>query len=230
MPLENAQFITGINPAWPEGTEQVAEGDNQIRDSIKFPLVNSFPTVDQQILKAVGDEDATDDTQQYLWTPKALNDYVASIIDSIYQPPVLGSSVAVSKTADQVFANNSPAKVVFEQVDWNDEGWDAAGNRHLPQIAGRYLYLSSLSIDPDGSSPRKQVYLEVRKNGMIEKRSVLLHPGGGENSQISISTLVDMNGSTDYVSIWFTHLISGNEQIVGDPTRSYMQVVQVSQA
>jgi len=42
MPLENADFIEELNPAWPTGTDPKNEGDNHLRE-IKGALHGSFP-------------------------------------------------------------------------------------------------------------------------------------------------------------------------------------------
>ncbi len=42
MPLENANTINELNPAWPTGNDPVSEGDDHIRQ-VKQALLNSFP-------------------------------------------------------------------------------------------------------------------------------------------------------------------------------------------
>jgi hypothetical protein len=54
MPLEDSEFISELNPAWPLGTDGVNTSDDQHRNT-KGALVRSFPNIDAEVTASSAD-------------------------------------------------------------------------------------------------------------------------------------------------------------------------------
>lgn len=54
MPLENADFISELNPAWPLGTDSINQGDDHDRVT-KKAVQQSFPNIDQEVTASATD-------------------------------------------------------------------------------------------------------------------------------------------------------------------------------
>jgi hypothetical protein len=121
---------------------------------------------------------------------------------------------------------------VFTKVQLNVEEWDA-GNyydnttnfRFTPLIAGKYQvnFQVTLLLMNAGIA----IMVEVRKNGTGFKRGRNV-VGGANTGGVSLSCLVDMNGSTDYMEFFVYHEDGANRDIRGDnTTETYASAVWV---
>ena len=105
--------------------------------------------------------------------------------------------------ADNVaLTNNTYTKVTFNSEEFDVGGYyDSTTNyRYTPQVAGKYLIYGRVYITY-GSEATENMYIAIYKNGTAAQQFAR----SDDNSQygsIQISSLVEMNGSSDYVEIY----------------------------
>jgi len=105
--------------------------------------------------------------------------------------------------ADNVaLTNNTYTKVTFNSEEFDVGGYyDSTTNyRYTPQVAGKYLIYGRVYITY-GSEATENMYIAIYKNGTATQQFAR----SDDNSQygsIQISSLVEMNGSSDYVEIY----------------------------
>lgn len=118
------------------------------------------------------------------------------------------------------------AKVTFDAETFDTDGdFDSSTNyRHTPQTAGKYLYHCSLQVQ--SLTDAKSVLLYIRKNGS-DVTQFRTHQSGSDMLNISVTDIIDMNGSTDYVEIWAQHTDTGSKAITNDTDTSYVTGVLV---
>lgn len=118
----------------------------------------------------------------------------------------------VEKTAtNTVFVANTLQKIVFNTVDWDTNSWwDAANNQYKPQLAGYWLFIAAFNYQYVLlGAPNDQGQVQIRFNGLIAvpTRAVALSisavTGGNIIQGVAhCSTLMKMNGTTDFVQSW----------------------------
>ena len=87
-----------------------------------------------------------------------------------------------------------------------DSCYDNSTNyRFTPNKAGKYFVFASVLFD-DGAGELRQAIIEIHKNGSVLKRANLnfdeSSSAEGEGGSVIINTIVDMNGSSDYIELF----------------------------
>lgn len=83
-----------------------------------------------------------------------------------------------------------------EEFD-NTNAFDSVTNyTFTPQVAGYYLFIGSLMLNGTTTGVTAAIY----KNGTVLKRGEFLNTGAAA-PQVTVSSIVYMNGSTDYVDL-----------------------------
>ena len=97
--------------------------------------------------------------------------------------------------------NNTTSEFAFDTEAYDTDN-DFASNRFTPSRPGKCFVASTIKVQATGSNaPRLRV--ELRKNGTeiiaqhSERNSTV-----GSSSAVSVSTMIDLDGSTDYVSVF----------------------------
>lgn len=137
----------------------------------------------------------------------ALNSTVLSLIGPVFS--VHKNSVDQTGVADNVYT-----KITFstERFDTNNN-FSTANSRFTPTVAGYYFFTGTVFMS---TSTMFDSYIAVYKNGTV-------YAEGNYNYDISsdaaavLSTIIYMNGSTDYVELWATINGSGTGTINGNP-------------
>ena len=110
-----------------------------------------------------------------------------------------------SLSADQTISNNTVTKVQFNTEDLDTDGcYDNSTNyRFTPTVAGKYYVYSFLTIG-QGSTVGIAGQIYIRKNGStIRETQTNVYSNSVLNiTSLHISSIVDMNGSTDYLEIF----------------------------
>lgn len=116
----------------------------------------------------------------------------------------LRSGFFAQRTAAQSIATATHTKVQLniEDYDINSDFDSVTNYRHTPTIAGKYLYAAVGGVVSLGDG--KLIWLQIQKNGATVTAGYILM-GGASTVAIPISTILDMNGSTDYVELWIYH-------------------------
>ena len=132
-------------------------------------------------------------------------------VDEIY-PKTTGGAVSfpekpnfrVGLSANQSIPNAASTKVDLDEADWNiGNHFDLTNSKFQPTVAGYYLLVWHVTIN---SSTPDFVLARIYKNGS------LYHDSNGTESNAANSyvrpvatTMVHMNGSTDYVEFYTHH-------------------------
>ena len=105
-------------------------------------------------------------------------------------------------------ANNAYADpVIWQTEDYDLEGWyNTTTGKYTPQVAGYYKIETHILMSNFGST-WAEVWVKHRKNGTDYAESVFNSPQGGGYEGGVTSTIVLMNGSTDY---WTCRVLNQN--------------------
>ena len=108
-------------------------------------------------------------------------------------PPALGApACSVYSSTAQSIAANTPTKIQFDTTEFDvTSAFDLENNRFQPAVAGYYEVNCGCGVEA-GSV---QNYTSIYKNGAEYRRSTTSSEGGNTR----LSTLVYLNGTTDYV-------------------------------
>ena len=109
--------------------------------------------------------------------------------------------------ANTGFSTNVNSKIGYAvEIFDTDNCYDNSTNyRFTPTTAGKYFVFANIAINADSAYARQQ--LKIYKNGsQITKSQLRLVDNTFENSDtnINISYVVDMNGTSDYLEIYGT--------------------------
>ena len=109
---------------------------------------------------------------------------------------------SASLTADQNFTTNTWTKIEFSTEDFdNTSSYDHATNyRFQPTIAGYYQFNCYVRINYSGAAG-SDIYVNLYKNGTSYVSSNRLG-ATGQWGNIGISSLIYLNGSTNYVEAY----------------------------
>lgn len=126
--------------------------------------------------------------------------------DAIITQPELATGVAGTGPAFSAYAgasttltNNADTKVLFDTEEF-DTNSNFASSRFTPTVAGYYQINSAIRIQ--GVASGNTVYISLYKNGAAYKLgNLVIQPNTGDPIFI-VTSLVYMNGSTDYVEIY----------------------------
>ena len=127
-----------------------------------------------------------------------LDDGVAAAVDA--SPPQRAASTppgpmpacSVYSSTAQTIPANTPTKINFDTVEFDvTSAFDIDNNRFLPGVAGYYEVNCGCGVEAGAV----QNFTSIYKNDVEYRRSTTSSEGGNTR----LSTLVHLNGSTDYV-------------------------------
>ena len=130
----------------------------------------------------------------------------------------------VKTSADQDLNHNTATKISFNtELHDSASAYDSSSNyRFTPQTAGRYLIYASLSYYHSGtvlSDARTIIY----KNGSAYRQSSgAIYSGQFSYWNFPTSSIIEFNGSSDYVEVYGLHLTSdGGTAAVSEGRATY---------
>ena len=94
-----------------------------------------------------------------------------------------------------------PTKILIDTISFNTESViDIANSRIIPNLPGYYVVMGSVGASdvPDGRLVNAMIY----KNGAWASYGTIDHQGGAGRSSSSVSDLIYMNGTTDYLELY----------------------------
>lgn len=117
-----------------------------------------------------------------------------------------------------------------DKVDWNTETLDTNGDfasgRHTPTIAGQYFYTSTIRFTAPNINSGLFVY--IYKNGVkVASVGTVPHNTNNLDSQ-TVSDVIDMNGSTDYVEIFVEDLFQNTTFLINVATQNTFSGFRIS--
>ena len=120
---------------------------------------------------------------------------------------MLGSGLAGTGPAFYVSSSGSTSasSTVWTKLQLNTKSFDTAtcfdattNYRFTPNVAGYYQVNGQVLTPSNANLSQVGIY----KNGGLYTFTTFYHPTTGVTNQFPISTLVYLNGSTDYIELW----------------------------
>ena len=114
-------------------------------------------------------------------------------------------------TGNQDVSDATYTKLTFgTEVFDTDNAFDSSTNyRFTPQVSGKYFFYAKATSDPSNFANEQDFNLKFYKNGSGVTYTEYFSMTGGNNSADgstgttgTMSAVIDMNGSTDYVEVW----------------------------
>lgn len=121
------------------------------------------------------------------------------------------------KTSTQAVANSTSTKVTWDSAEFDlTSDADLTNNRFTPSVEGYYQFNANVRFDSLGDGDI--VFLLFFKNGSEIKRGIQYRQGAASSINVNASSLIYMNGSTDYVEIYAQHDYGSNRNIASSST------------
>ena len=128
-----------------------------------------------------------------------------SLGSGVKQSNLMYPAFHASLSATQTIADATTTKVQFDtELFDTDNCYDNTTNyRFTPTVAGKYFIYAHIDGDTTGTNKTDNVYLYIKKNGATAAFLITVPNSGAESNNIgmNLNTIVDMNGTTDYVEI-----------------------------
>jgi hypothetical protein len=127
------------------------------------------------------------------------------------------------RTSNQTPSNNTDTKVQCNVEDFDtDNCYDNTTNfRFTPTVAGKYFVYASVRGDGESQTDLEYIQTVIKKNGTNYKVNVVEYGATNkiDNSTLTLTTTIDMNGSTDYIELWTYLTSSVQPTILGNTSR-----------
>ena len=121
------------------------------------------------------------------------------------------------RSSNQTPSNNTLTKIQFNvEVYDSDSCYDNSTNfRFTPTTAGKYFVYASVRGDGESQTDLEFIRLDIYKNGSTEKNTATEYGGTNDidNASLTITGVIDMNGSSDYLEV-FTQLRSSSQPTI----------------
>lgn len=109
-------------------------------------------------------------------------------------------------------------KVLFQTEAYDTGGsYDATTSTFTPTVAGKYLICSCVGVSHIAADVGKRLITGIYKNGVIAGSNAA-SMNNTVTSSAPLSMIFDMNGSTDYIEIFFRHDLAAAANTSVDPT------------
>jgi hypothetical protein len=125
-----------------------------------------------------------------------LNGAASGSVNVSYEP---GPAFSVYQSTAQTFAASTFTLLEFQTVEYDTgSSFSTSTYQYKPGVAGYYQINASMSLNGTDSEP-VVIIISIFKNGTEYKRGVQTF---SFQQQIIVSSLVEMNGTTDEISIY----------------------------
>jgi hypothetical protein len=125
--------------------------------------------------------------------------------------PAFEAYIATDQTS---IADNTPTKTQFDaEAHDTNNCYSTSTSRFTPNVAGKYYVYSQIFFGGNSNADIERVRLDIYKNGSRDFGSDRYlrsqFNGGGQNIEpdnmsLNITSIIDMNGTTDYLEIYGT--------------------------
>ena len=103
-----------------------------------------------------------------------------------------------SQTVAQAVANTTVTQLQFNTEEFDtDSAYDTSTYKFTPQTAGKYSLFACVMFNT--GTDFDQIECSIKKNGTIYSSNIFVNQN--YNSSV-VTTIVDMNGSSDYVEVY----------------------------
>ena len=115
--------------------------------------------------------------------------------------PAFEAYLSAAQTVNH--ATITKIQVDTEVFDTNGYYDNSTNYRFTPLVSGKYLVYSTVMVDT-GTSNMKQFFNMIYKNGVnhSDGANINFDNNNGEGGGVAQTTVVDMNGSTDYIELY----------------------------
>lgn len=113
-----------------------------------------------------------------------------------------GPAFSAYASASQTVTTTTQTKVAIDTENFDtNNNFDTTNNRFTPTVAGYYQVNGSLR--GSGTTTFTSIAGYIYKNGSPYKRAqITASLTAGNNTSITVSDIIYMNGSTDYLELW----------------------------
>lgn len=120
-------------------------------------------------------------------------------------------------TAKQSLANNTLTKINFNTKAFDTATcYDTTNYRFTPNVAGYYQVNAEIGSTPNASGV---IAIYLYKNGSLYSRGAST-PNSSQGPDVTLSSLISLNGTTDYIEI-YGYQNSGGALSVGSDASTY---------
>lgn len=124
-----------------------------------------------------------------------------------------GPAFRVYKSANQTLTAGVNTKIALDVEDIDTAScFDTSTNRFTPNVAGYYQFNALVGLS--AASVLDYNYIQIRKNAALTNFAIYA-PYLGKTSYGSLSILIYMNGTTDYVELYVQATGSGTITVEG---------------
>jgi|TARA_Y100000033_G_scaffold9795_1_gene8906 hypothetical protein len=127
-------------------------------------------------------------------------------------------------SSDQSVSDNVTTKVqVDTEVFDSDDCYDNSTNyRFTPTKAGKYFVYAKVSCDVNANSAMSQMMTLIYKNGSVYSQSIYNYAVNfGREGTPYIGTVIDMNGTTDYLELFGQNDVSSGSATFNGGTQRF---------
>lgn len=136
-----------------------------------------------------------------VWSALSSNTCTANTSTCTASTNTVHAFLAYKTVTNQSIPASTVTKITLNTVSYDTDSWFSTGtSRYTPQIAGYYMFVGSV-ISGNGASSWYLPYIYKNGAAVMLGNNFQTSAGGGPNSQVVF--MVYMNGSTDYVELWF---------------------------
>ena len=141
--------------------------------------------------------------------------------DAVSGPFTMVPAFEAYRSSNQTPSNNTLTKIQFntEVYDTNSDYDNSTNHRFTPSVAGKYFVYAALRAgNTNGSAGNmNQMRTWIYKNGSAYRVSATnFDTGDVHNATETTSTVVDMNGTSDYVEVYVqAYVNTGTVYLIG---------------
>ena len=107
-------------------------------------------------------------------------------------------------SANQTVSDNTETKAQVNTEVFDTDGcYDNSTNyRFTPTVAGKYFVYARVAIDEAAGNTRNALTMIYKNGSEIARSFVNFHGGDGEGASPTVTAVIDMNGSSDYIELY----------------------------
>jgi len=142
--------------------------------------------------------------------------------------------ISVYRNGDQTFSGSTWTKIQFnaEHIDSGGVFDSTTNNRFTPTTSGYYFVAVNLGVGITADNAIDQLRVEIYKNGSAITATKTVRDwdttGINFNDQINTSTIVQLNGSTDYIEGYAYMVISSGTPRI-ENSQATMQIFKMTE-
>ena len=126
-------------------------------------------------------------------------------------------------SSNQSVTSNTTTKVQIDTEVFDTDGYfdNSTNYRFTPLVAGKYFVHGSVFGDPGNTADLSYVIVYLYKNGSENMNQKFdFRSNEGRDANLNFSTIIDMNGSTDYIELYgLVRALDGSGTLFGGTSK-----------